>query len=151
MARPGEYWWRGSLKSGVFKSHDLKTLLPTGGLHHSIAEMGENVSVGQRQLICLARAILRRSIIIILDEATASVDQRTDALIQRTIREEFGGGKDRSTVITIAHRLSTIMDYDRVMVFEQSRLVEFDSPANLLQDKSSRFHALVSTMGEGQL
>lgn len=128
-----------------------------GALHHPIAEMGENVSVGQRQLICLARAILRRSPIIICDEATASVDQRTDALIQRTIREEFGRGHSGggggvggrgATVITIAHRLSTIMDYDRVMVMEEGRLVEFDTPDNLVADKKSMFHALVSSMNE---
>lgn len=98
------------------------------GLQYTIAEGGENLSVGQRQLVCLARALLRKSKILVLDEATAAVDLETDELIQQTIRREFA---DR-TVFTIAHRLNTIMDYDRVLVLDSGSIAEFDSPSNLL-------------------
>jgi multidrug resistance-associated protein (MRP) len=109
------------------------------GLSHQITEGGENVSVGQRQLLCLARALLRRSKILVLDEATAAVDLATDALIQDTIRKEF---KD-STIFTIAHRLNTIMDYDRVMVLDKGEIKEMDSPQKLLENKNSYFSAMV--------
>ncbi|XP_029433020.1 multidrug resistance-associated protein 1-like isoform X1 [Rhinatrema bivittatum] len=100
-------------------------------LNHECSEGGENLSVGQRQLVCLARALLRKTKILVLDEATAAVDLETDNLIQSTIRIQF---KD-CTVITIAHRLNTIMDYTRVMVLDRGQIVEFDSPVNLLQKK----------------
>uniref|UniRef100_A0A914CDE4 Multidrug resistance-associated protein 1 n=1 Tax=Acrobeloides nanus TaxID=290746 RepID=A0A914CDE4_9BILA len=110
------------------------------GLSHVISEGGDNISVGQRQLVCLARALLRRSKILILDEATAAVDLATDALIQETIRKEF----KHSTVLTIAHRLNTILDYDRVLVLDKGEIIEFDSPQNLLADKTSIFAAMAA-------
>lgn len=91
--------------------------------------------MGQRQLVCLARAILRRTKVLVLDEATASVDQHTDSLIQKTIRSKF---KD-STVVTIAHRVNTILDYDRIMVLNHGRVAEFDTVEKLLKDSKSIF------------
>ncbi|XP_074052590.1 multidrug resistance-associated protein 1 [Macrotis lagotis] len=100
-------------------------------LNHECTEGGENLSVGQRQLVCLARALLRKTKILVLDEATAAVDLETDNLIQSTIRTEF----EECTVLTIAHRLNTILDYTRVIVLDKGEMVECDSPSALLQKK----------------
>ncbi|KAG8145850.1 hypothetical protein E2320_012309 [Naja naja] len=100
-------------------------------LLHECSEGGENLSVGQRQLVCLARALLRKSKILVLDEATAAVDLETDSLIQSTIRTQFEG----CTVLTIAHRLNTIMDYTRVIVLEKGRIVECGAPADLIESR----------------
>ncbi|MFH4978425.1 hypothetical protein AB6A40_005134 [Gnathostoma spinigerum] len=108
------------------------------GLNHVISEGGENISVGQRQLVCLARALLRKSRVLILDEATAAVDMATDALIQETIRKQFRS----STVISIAHRLITILDYDRIVVLDKGRISEVDTPQNLLANRYSVFHSM---------
>ncbi|KAK2824276.1 hypothetical protein Q5P01_021451 [Channa striata] len=112
------------------------------GLQHEVSEGGENLSVGQRQLLCLARALLRKSRILILDEATAAVDLETDNLIQTTIRKEFS----HCTVLTIAHRLHSIMDSSRVMVLDAGKIVEFDSPSNLLE-KQGHFYAMAKDAG----
>ncbi len=103
-----------------------------------MAEGGENLSVGQRQLICLARALLRKTKILVLDEATAAVDLETDSLIQTTIRKEF----KECTILTIAHRLNTIMDSNRVLVLDKGTIGEFDSPSNLLSNNNSIFYSL---------
>lgn len=108
-------------------------------LEYRITEGGANFSVGQRQLICLARAILSAAHILVLDEATADVDLATDQFIQATLRTKFAD----ATVLTIAHRLDTIMDYDRIMVLDSGRLVEFGSPAELLAS-GGYFQTLVS-------
>ncbi|XP_015215911.2 multidrug resistance-associated protein 1 isoform X2 [Lepisosteus oculatus] len=100
-------------------------------LNHECSEGGENLSLGQRQLVCLARALLRKTKVLVLDEATAAVDLETDNLIQSTIRSQF----EECTVLTIAHRLNTIMDYTRVLVLDKGQIVEFDSPSNLLAKK----------------
>lgn len=113
------------------------------GLLHEVSEGGENLSVGQRQLICLARALLRKTKVLILDEATAAVDLETDDLIQKTIRTEF---KD-CTILTIAHRLNTIMDSDKVIVLDKGLLVEFDSPEALLSDTNTIFYGMAKKSG----
>ncbi|RXM37152.1 Multidrug resistance-associated protein 1 [Acipenser ruthenus] len=97
-------------------------------LNHECSEGGENLSLGQRQLVCLARALLRKTKILVLDEATAAVDLETDNLIQSTIRSQF----EECTVLTIAHRLNTVMDYTRVIVMDKGLIVESDSPSNLI-------------------
>ncbi|XP_053366955.1 ATP-binding cassette sub-family C member 3 isoform X1 [Clarias gariepinus] len=106
------------------------------------SEGGENLSVGQRQLVCLARALLRKTRILILDEATAAVDLETDDLIQSTIRTQF----EDCTVFTIAHRLNTIMDYTRVLVLDKGQIAEFDTPANLIAQKGI-FHGMAKDAG----
>nr|NP_995692.1 Multidrug-Resistance like protein 1, isoform J [Drosophila melanogaster]AAS64693.1 Multidrug-Resistance like protein 1, isoform J [Drosophila melanogaster] len=108
------------------------------GLNHEIAEGGENLSVGQRQLVCLARALLRKTKVLVLDEATAAVDLETDDLIQKTIRTEF----KECTVLTIAHRLNTILDSDKVIVLDKGQIIEFASPTELLDNPKSAFYSM---------
>ncbi|XP_061829600.2 ATP-binding cassette sub-family C member 4 [Nerophis lumbriciformis] len=115
-----------------------------GKLETVLAESGANFSVGQRQLVCLARAILRKNRILIIDEATANVDPRTDELIQSTIREKF---RD-CTVLTIAHRLNTIIDSDRILVLDAGRIDAYDEPHTLLQDPTSILHKMVLQTGK---
>ncbi|XP_071756494.1 ATP-binding cassette sub-family C member 5 isoform X2 [Centroberyx gerrardi] len=108
-------------------------------LHSEVTENGENFSVGERQLLCVARALLRHSKILLLDEATAAIDTETDRLIQETIRNAFGS----CTTLIIAHRLNTVMSCSRVMVLDSGQILEFDSPAALLADENSRFRAMI--------
>ncbi|RHY33724.1 hypothetical protein DYB32_001466, partial [Aphanomyces invadans] len=99
-----------------------------GKLDSPVEENGENFSVGERQMLCMARALLRQARIVVMDEATAAIDHETDQNLQRVIRTEFAS----STVLTIAHRLDTVLDADRILVFDQGRLVQCDSPAALV-------------------
>ena len=110
------------------------------GLHQEIAEGGSNLSVGERQLICITRAILRKSKIIIMDEATASIDYKTEEIIQRAITELLND----STFITIAHRIKTIINYDKIIILDNGQIVDFDTPKKLLNDKNSLFYKLYS-------
>nr|XP_022309966.1 multidrug resistance-associated protein 1-like isoform X1 [Crassostrea virginica] len=144
----------GSLRSNLdplqrFTDRDLWTAIErahmkdfvnscVGNLSYECGEGGQNFSVGQRQLVCLARTLLHKTKILILDEATAAVDVETDELIQRTIKTEFSD----CTVLSIAHRLNTVMDYDRIMVMDKGLIVEFDSPQTLLQNKSGVFYSM---------
>ena len=113
------------------------------GLNYIVTEGGDNLSVGQRQLICLARALLRKTNVLVLDEATAAVDFDTDSLIQTTIRAQF----NHCTVLTIAHRLNTILDSDRVLVLDAGNVAEFDSPTSLLANPASIFYSLAKDAG----
>uniref|UniRef100_A0A8C4IQ26 Multidrug resistance-associated protein 4 n=1 Tax=Dicentrarchus labrax TaxID=13489 RepID=A0A8C4IQ26_DICLA len=111
-----------------------------------LTESGSNFSVGQRQLVCLARAILRKNRILIIDEATANVDPRTDSLIQQTIRDKF----QECTVLTIAHRLNTIIDCDRILVLAAGRIQEYDQPYVLLQNQDGLFYQMVQQTGRAE-
>lgn len=113
-------------------------------LDSAISEGGLNLSQGQRQLLCLARAIVSRPKIMVLDEATSAVDMETDALIQRSIREEF----QDSTLIVIAHRLSTIADFDKILVMGEGRVLEFDEPRVLMEKVGGEFRRMVEESGE---
>ncbi|EDV28837.1 uncharacterized protein TRIADDRAFT_19619 [Trichoplax adhaerens] len=116
-------------------------------LGFKITEAGANFSIGQKQLICLARALLRNNKILLVDEATANLDPQTDAIIQKSIRKHF---KD-CTVITIAHRLNTIIDSDRILVLDAGQLIQFDSPHELLSREDGLFHQMAKQAGSSEL
>ncbi|GAW05721.1 ABC transporter [Lentinula edodes] len=107
-----------------------------------ISSGGANLSVGQRQIIALARAIVRQSKLLILDEATSAIDYKTDAIIQESLRNEYNARGGDATIITIAHRLQTVMDASRIMVLDAGRIVEFDSPKALLQKSTGHFRTM---------
>lgn len=113
------------------------------GLSTVVQEGGGNFSVGQRQLICLARAVLRDNKILVLDEATANIDPTTDALIQKTIRRLFS----HCTILTIAHRLHTVIDSDRILVVDNGEVIDFDTPRNLVQRGSGPFYNMAKQVG----
>lgn len=130
----------------ALKSVQLKEMinkLLVAGLESKISDGGANFSMGQRQLICLARALLCENRILVLDEATANVDPETDQLIQSTIRTRFAN----CTVLTIAHRLNTVMDCDRILVMDASQCVKFGSPEELLAKEGGIFKSLVEQAG----
>ncbi|OWM85822.1 hypothetical protein CDL15_Pgr012072 [Punica granatum] len=116
-----------------------------GKLDSAVSENGENWSMGQRQLVCLGRILLKKSKVLVLDEATASVDTATDNLIQQTLKEHFSD----CTVITIAHRITSILDSDTVLLLDHGLICEYDSPRRLLEDKSSSFSQLVMEYAKG--
>ncbi|KAM9674361.1 LOW QUALITY PROTEIN: ATP-binding cassette sub-family C member 4-like [Dama dama] len=117
-----------------------------GKMDSEIAESGLNLSVGQRQLVCLARAILKKSQMLIIDKATSNVDPRTEELIQKKIHEKFS----HCTVLTITHRLNSIIDSDKIMVLDSGRLEEHDEPFVLLQNRDSLFYKMVQQLGEAE-
>ena len=129
----------------VLSDVELKQFVSSGreGIQMKIQEGGRNLSAGQRQLLCLARALLRNNKIIVIDEATASVDEKTDKLIQKTIREKFVN----NTVLTIAHRINTVIDSDRIIVIDNGTIAEIDTPEALLAKVGGIFHCLAQESG----
>ncbi|RPB21589.1 P-loop containing nucleoside triphosphate hydrolase protein [Terfezia boudieri ATCC MYA-4762] len=133
-------------ESGTATSQPAKNSNPFSSLNSPISEGGLNLSQGQRQLLCLARAIVSRPKILVLDEATSAVDMHTEELIRESMNEEF---KDCTTVV-IAHRLATVVGYDRIMVLGEGKVVEFGTPWELLQKEDGAFSAMVRESGEEQ-
>ncbi|ORX49051.1 hypothetical protein DM01DRAFT_1309068 [Hesseltinella vesiculosa] len=113
-------------------------------LESPITEGGQNLSQGQRQLLCLARALLKRTSVVVLDEASSSVDFETDKNIQKSIRSELSN----STTLCVAHRLNTVIDYDRILVLNDGQLVEFDTPWRLINKTDSKFYGMCRKSGE---
>ena len=111
------------------------------GILFEIKENGSNLSLGEKQLVCLGRALTRKSNVLLIDEATASLDAESDQLIQRTLRESFSN----TTILTVAHRIETVLDYDKILVLDKGELKEFASPNKLLKDKNSLFSQLYNS------
>ncbi|PYH70610.1 P-loop containing nucleoside triphosphate hydrolase protein [Aspergillus vadensis CBS 113365] len=118
-------------------------------LNDPVSDGGSNLSHGQRQLLCLARELLRMPRILVLDEATSAVDKETDGLVQRSIRSEFG--RNGTTLLVVAHRLSTVADFDRILVLGGGTVLEFGSPAELMRRKNGAFRDMVETDAEREL
>ena len=113
------------------------------GLAQPVEGLGRNFSLGQQQLVCLARALLNDSRLLLLDEATAALDAATDAKVQAVLRSAFAA----RTILTIAHRIDTIIDSDRILVMDAGAVAEFDTPAALLRDEGSIFTQLCRQLG----
>ena len=125
-----------SLENFIDRNHE--------GLYQQIEEKGQNLSSGEKQLICICRAILKNNRVVLMDEATANIDIKTEETIQTLINEKF---RD-ATVITIAHRLNTIINSDKVLVLDKGRVAEFDTPKILMEDSSSIFYSFIQKMNK---
>ncbi|XP_059377246.1 ATP-binding cassette sub-family C member 5-like [Carassius carassius] len=137
---PWDQYTDAQIWEALEKTHikDMVSQLPNS-LHSEVTDSGENFSVGERQLLCVARALLRHSKILLLDEATAAIDTETDRLIQDTIRTSFSG----CSTLVIAHRLNTVLNCDRIMVLDQGQILEFDTPSKLLANENSHFRGMM--------
>ena len=125
-----------SLENLIDRNHE--------GLYQQIEEKGQNLSSGEKQLICICRAILKNNRVVLMDEATANIDIKTEETIQTLINERF---RD-ATVITVAHRLNTIINSDKVLVLDKGRVAEFDTPKILMEDSSSIFYSFIQKMNK---
>ena len=125
-----------------WRSITIKNLVENleGQLDYELLERGENLSVGERQLICLARTLLQQNKIVVLDEPTASVDPKTEQIIWTTVLEKL----KNSTVITIAHRLNTVQNYDKILVLKEGQVAEMDTIDTLLGEESGIFYSMAA-------
>ena len=130
-------------RCGARASTSVRAL--AGGLDADVSEGGSNFSAGERQLVCMARALLRRSSVLVMDEATASVDHETDGRIQQMIKDDFNG---TATVLTVAHRLHTVVFYEKAMLLAEGGVLEYDAPAALLAKKDGAFRKLAEETGD---
>ena len=135
---PFNEYQEGELESALEQTEMKEYIFRKGGLEMVVENNGENFSVGQRQLLCLARAILRKAKILVCDEHSASIDPLTDELITQTIKVAF---KD-ATMLAIAHRIQSVLEYDKVMVMDEGKVVEFGDPGVLKHVKGGAFNSL---------
>lgn len=133
------------IASDMLQCSFSENVLVQEGLDTQLQEGGSNLSVGQRQLLCMARALLKKARLLLMDEATSNVDNTTDSLIQHTIRSAF----TNCTILTIAHRLHTIIDSDVILVLHEGEVSEFAPPSELMEKPASRFRALVQESALG--
>lgn len=126
---------------GILEKVQMKSFLNSNGkgLDGYLDDDGMNLSSGQRQLICLARALLNHSKVLVLDEATANIDPKTQSIVQQVIEEQF---KD-STILSVAHRVDSLLDYDRIIVIKDGRITSFDTPDKMLQDNGSLLNSMI--------
>jgi ABC-type multidrug transport system fused ATPase/permease subunit len=143
---PFDWYSETQLNDALERVHLVSSNGKSFSLDTAVSEGGANFSHGQRQLLCLARAILQQPKIMILDEATSAVDMETDGHIQQAIRSEFG--RNMSSLLVIAHRLSTIADFDRILVMDDGKIVEAGSPKDLIRIEGGVFQELVNQSGE---
>lgn len=143
---PFEMYTDSEIWTALSRAHLKEVIKSAGGLSATVREGGSNFSVGQRQLLCLARAVIRDNALLVMDEATANVDPDTDALIQQTLREEF----DDRSVLCIAHRLNTVVYYDKILVLDHGRIAEYDSPRALVE-KNGMFRSMCENSGQFEL
>ncbi|KAH0025876.1 bile acid-transporting ATPase, partial [Aureobasidium melanogenum] len=144
-SRAGSVRFEGAATETVADPATLENKNIFTNLYSPVAESGSNLSQGQRQLLCLARALLKDPKVLLMDEATASIDYATDAKIQETIREI------KNTTITIAHRLQTIIDYDKVLVLDKGELIEFGNPWDLIRMENGIFKGMCDMSGDFEI
>ncbi|KAJ3147268.1 Multidrug resistance-associated protein 4 [Geranomyces michiganensis] len=143
---PFNEWTDADLNLALKRAQLSTVMAEKGGLEGKVSEGGENLSVGTRQLLYLARAVVKRPRILIMDEASTKVNMETDAIVQRALRDDFGD----CTVLCIAHRLNSVMDYDRILVLSEGEVAEYGSLRQLVANPNGALAAVVAETGRGK-